>query len=218
MLVHLGILVLALLLVAPPQRFEAPLTVVDVQLLPQDVLQPPKAPAAEEIASAPAGNTDAAPATTEMPPQVSPALTPPGAEEAQPSGAGMIRPEKMLSAAALSEPKNRAAREGLKTMDAYTQAEQLCDIEAIEQIARWKQDLEPEGVVAYARQETTLADSVFTAKGAAFQSHGDWYELHYECTLSADYSEVTAFAFEVGAIIPEANWDAFGLTAEDHAD
>lgn len=215
LIVHAAVLALSILVVVQPHHVEAPLTVIDVQLLPQDTLQPPAAPAAENIVAATAETADAA---AEAPQKAQEAMTPPGVEEAKPSGAGMIRPDKMLSAEVLNQPKNRAAREGLKTLDSYGHAEQLCDVEAIEQIAKWKNTLEPEGVVAYAREETSLAENVFTAKGAAFQSHGDWYELHFECTLGADLTEVTGFAFEVGAIIPRSQWNEFGLTAEDHAD
>ncbi|MFJ5370864.1 DUF930 domain-containing protein [Bosea sp. CER48] len=37
--------------------------------------------------------------------------------------------------------------------------------------------------------------------------------MRFECTISADLKRVTAFAFQVGELIPQARWHALGLPA-----
>jgi Domain of Unknown Function (DUF930) len=47
--------------------------------------------------------------------------------------------------------------------------------------------------------------------GAAFRSKGKWYKLSYVCKTSDDHMDVLDFNYEIGAPIPESDWEKYGL-------
>lgn len=126
---------------------------------------------------------------------------------------GMVRPRRMLSQRALADPRSREALALLPQLVPEDRVEQLCGVEAMGQIHDWRKELEPDRVTAYAMAETRLEGGVLKAEGAAFRSRRHWYALRFECTVSADLTRVTAFAFHVGEPIPAARWRALGLPA-----
>lgn len=126
---------------------------------------------------------------------------------------GMVHPPRMLSQRVLSDPRSRETVALLPRLAADERVEQLCGLEAMSQIHDWQRDLEPDRVTAYALANTTFSGRVLTAEGAAFRSKQRWYGLRFVCTVSADLKDATAFAFNVGAMIPRSRWDALGLPA-----
>lgn len=62
----------------------------------------------------------------------------------------MIRPATMLSGEALADPRSRQARAALRQLAYFDRREQLCNLEAMEQIHAWRDEFEPERLVAYA--------------------------------------------------------------------
>jgi hypothetical protein len=123
----------------------------------------------------------------------------------------MIHPATMLASAALADPKSRQAREMMPHIDPTERNVQLCNLEAMEQVHAWRPSFEPERIVAYAAAELAIAGDDIRADGAAFLSGGEWYTLHYDCSLSADHARVVSFAFKVGSAIPRDQWDADNL-------
>lgn len=125
----------------------------------------------------------------------------------------MIRPSRMLSERALADPRSRAARRGLATLAGEERIAQLCDLEAMEQIHAWQPGYQPDRLVDYARADTRLRETVFTATGGAFRSHRTWYEVSFHCELDAGLAKVVSFAFRVGEPIPREEWSALSLPA-----
>ncbi len=140
------------------------------------------------------------------PPAASP--SPPPAEQA------MIQPREMLSAGTLADPRSRAARSLLATLDDTERMIQLCGLEAMEQVHAWRESLRPTAVVAYAMAEAAVAGDLVDAEGAAFRSGGAWYAIKFRCRLRPDRASVAAFAFKVGAPVPEEEWESFNLPAD----
>jgi hypothetical protein len=130
----------------------------------------------------------------------------------------MIHPARMLSAAALAEPKSRQAREMLPTFEPTERSVQLCNIEAMEQVRAWQPAFRPERIVAYATAEPAIAGDAIHADGAAFFSGGKWYLMRFDCGLSADHESVVSFAFSVGPTIPREAWEAHNLPVGDDLD
>lgn len=133
----------------PPKRLEEERVSVDI-LTPQQVeasIRPPPAPAAPEVRPA-------------EPPPVS-----------QPTNApAMIRPTEMLSAKTLADPRSGQARADLATFASDERMVQLCNLEAMDQIRRWRTDYQPERVVPYATAEEKITGTTIAANGAAFRS------------------------------------------------
>lgn len=145
------------------------------------------------------------------------ARVPPVAPPAKTSS-GMVRPGTMLSARNLAHPRSKKARADLATFAIEERGVQLCNIEAMEQIAAWNKDLRPDSLVAYARANEKVAGSRIVAAGAAFHSGRKWYELAFNCDLSPAMDKVVAFEFKVGKPVPPTQWEDLGLSEGDADD
>jgi hypothetical protein len=120
---------------------------------------------------------------------------------------------KILSVAALSDPRNKKAKAALPTLETSTRYEQLCNFEAVLQIRQKEVQFRPELVIAYAMAAARLSADVVTAEGAAFQSQGRWYNLAFKCRISPRQQKVLAFEFAIGAAIPRSEWASHYLPA-----
>lgn len=130
----------------------------------------------------------------------------------------MIRPARMLSAAALASPGSRQVRAMLPTVDPTERSVQLCNIEAVEQVRAWNPAYRPERVVPYAMADLAIAGDAIHAEGAAVFSGGEWYRMRFDCGLSPDHRSVVAFAFSVGGTIPHQDWEAYRLPSGEDFD
>jgi len=92
---------------------------------------------------------------------------------------------------------------------------QLCNIEGLEQIRRGAPGYDPDTLVSYAMSDPLTAGMTLSAPGAAFRSRRRWYGVAFKCTVAADLESVTAFEFKVGKPIPQNEWEAHNLNAED---
>ena len=57
-----------------------------------------------------------------------------------------------------------------------------------------------------------------TAMGGAFRSRRQWYNVSFECEAAPTLDGVASFMFKLGDAIPESEWDAHNLNAEDSAE
>jgi hypothetical protein len=145
-------------------------------------------------------------------PPLSPAIT--SVPKPQlPLAPAMIRPTQMLSAKTLADPRSRQARADLKTFAADERMVQLCNLEAMDQIRRWRADFQPERVVPYATAEEKVTGTTIAADGAAFRSRKKWYSLKFKCQLAQDGESVIGFEFLVGDPVAREKWDELGLPA-----
>ena len=125
----------------------------------------------------------------------------------------MIRPTEMLSAKTLADPRSRQARADLATFASDERMVQLCNLEAMDQIRRWRADFQPERVVPYATAEEKIKGTTIAADGAAFRSRRNWYGLKFKCQLAQDGESVIGFEFLVGDPVAREKWDELGLPA-----
>lgn len=162
----------------------------------------PEIPAPAESKAAPAGAKlqDRAPS---RPPQA--------AALAAPNIPAMIRATRILSGATLNLAASRQARLALPTLVPQDRREQLCGLEAMEQIHFWKETFRPTRVVAYATADTKVVGNSVVATGAAFRSARKWYHLEFKCTVANDLKTVIAFEFRVKRPIPRSRWEALNL-------
>jgi len=143
-------------------------------------------------------------------PQPPPKPAEPPQPPAQPS---MIHATEMLSGKTLADPRSRQARADLATFATEERMVQLCNLEALDQIRKWRADCQPERVVPYATAEEKVKGTTIKADGAAFRSRRNWYGLKFDCELAEDGESVVGFEFLVGDPIPKEKWDELGLPA-----
>lgn len=132
---------------------------------------------------------------------------------APPPEPDMIRPSVMLSARNLASASSRQARLAMRTLSDDTRVEQLCGLEAMEQVHAWRHEFQPDRLVAYAMGEPKPIAGGIEADGAAFRNHSSWYRIRFRCELTPDRERVAAFAFAVGDSIPHDEWEEHGLPA-----
>ena len=123
----------------------------------------------------------------------------------------MIEATDMLAGAALADPRNAEARAMLDLIVPSVRREQVCGIEAMEQIKAGMPDWSPECVISYAYEAVLIAGNAVTARGAVVQNGANWYRLDYECTLGADLASVTAFRYRIGDMVSAADTERLGL-------
>lgn len=202
-----ALLLAALLLVPRPQPFKLPAEdAVPVELVapvPEPVMlaRQPKAPATPPLPAAPLAPTT--PVT-------------PKPEALTTQRPAMVKAHSFYAAKLLADPRSRHARQALATFAPDERAIQLCNIEAMEQIHRWKAELRPDLVVPYATGNLRIGGGSIHAEGAAFRAGGRWYAVTFSCNVAQ--GAVSAFEFSVGEAIPEARWAEYNLVAGNPED
>jgi hypothetical protein len=187
-------------LVVPPPR------PVSVEIVTQAQLDALEAPAPAQLA-APNADESAAP-------------TAPSQGAAAPSAPsstilGVHIATDFYAGSILREPSMQKIRAALETFAPSERLVQLCNIEGLEQIRRGAPSYDPDTLVSYAMSDPLTAGLTLSAPGAAVRSRRRWYEVAFKCTVASDLESVTAFEFKLGKPIPENEWEAHNLNAED---
>ncbi len=116
-----------------------------------------------------------------------------------------------LASAPSAAAMDRALRESLSTLDPETRFVQVCDLAAMDSLAKDKSHFLPEhAMVDYLGRPSQKGDTL-EGKGAVFRSRGDWYRFTFSCTTSDDHYEVTSFRYKLGDKIPREEWDELNL-------
>jgi hypothetical protein len=137
------------------------------------------------------------------------------ADSSAPPAAGPRIATHFYAGDLLKQPRMARIRRTLGTLAEGERLTQLCGIEGIEQIGRALAGFSPEAIVSYAMADPVASGLTLSAAGAAVRSRRKWYRLAFTCSVATDFLSVTAYTFTLGEPIPEAEWDARGLNAED---
>lgn len=116
----------------------------------------------------------------------------------------------MLGAGVLSDPRSRQAVEELGNLTDVDRIEQLCALEAMEQVRNTEPGFVPTRVVPYALESTSRKGNELYAPAGALRSEYVWYEIAYRCRLDAA-GRVSGFEYALGKKIDRALWDELGL-------
>ena len=98
----------------------------------------------------------------------------------------------------------------LQQLDPDARFEQVCDLEAMKHISKDK-TYRPERTIVSALAIPKVAATTMVGSGGAFRSKGKWYQFSFKCETNADHMKVQAFSFQIGAPIPEDQWEPNGL-------
>jgi hypothetical protein len=159
----------------------------------------------------PAPKNDAAPPAPKMAPETQARLPPADDERREERSEVWAQSRVILSSQELADPRNRKTAEVLKRLEPQTRLQQLCNLEAILQINRQYEEYAVDFVIAYAREAVVRKGDALIARGAAFHSNGRWYNLAFECQLSADQRDVAGLKFKLGDTIPGDQWADLNL-------
>ena len=153
------------------------------------------------------------PPTTATPaqPQAASQSTAPLINPARPPSNAPVTATEYFASAALNDARNRKTRQTLAALGSDERLIQLCNIEAMEQLKRWKAGFIPDHVVAYATADPSLTATSIKAPGAAVYAGGKWYGLSFGCTATANLGRVVSFDFTLGRPIPRQQWEQDNL-------
>lgn len=208
LLLHAGLVVALLALLALPRPRPAPPAAIEAVAV--EIVAPPP------VARAPPPADDARPAPAPLAvPVPAPPSPPPATPPPRPTEPATVKPSRMLSGRELAAPRNRSALREMARMAPEERAIQLCNVEAMAQIAAWKAALRPDAVVAYAMADVVVAGDTLVADGGAFRSRRNWYAVSFRCALGPGHAEVAGFEFRVGDPIPKRLWAEHALTDDD---
>jgi hypothetical protein len=197
---------LALLAIETPRHMAVvrlPVAAVDVVMV-----APPQSQPAPVLSSAP---------TVANPPETTSPASPP-APTARSQGSSRITATDYFAGAVLNDPRNRETRKKLASLGSDERLIQLCNIEAMEQLRRWKEGFVPDHIVAYATADPAMTTTSLKAPGAAVYSGGKWYRLSFNCTATASLDGVASFDFALGRPIPRQEWEQDNLPEQVDGD
>jgi Domain of Unknown Function (DUF930) len=111
----------------------------------------------------------------------------------------------------LAEPRNRKTVEALKRLEPQNAPAAIVrlrgDPSDQSPICQYAVDF----IIAYAAGATIRRGDAIVADGAAFHSNGRWYNLAFECQLSANHHDVARLKFKLGDSIAEERWADLNL-------
>jgi hypothetical protein len=116
-----------------------------------------------------------------------------------------------VAAAAQSSLAEARFEKMLKRIDPSERLEQVCEYAALTKIGHDKNPYHPDRVVIASVSPPKVKGSVMTGTGAALRSHDRWYQFAFTCKATPDRMKVESFSYKVGDLIPESDWDKYGL-------
>jgi hypothetical protein len=99
----------------------------------------------------------------------------------------------------------------LSRLDPETRLEQVCDIEAMERIDQGNNPFHPDRAKSNVITSPQHIGNTLKGFGGAFRSNGHWYSFSFTCEGSPDHMKVLSFSYQIGKLIPESKWSAYGL-------
>ncbi|MES0808094.1 DUF930 domain-containing protein [Roseibium sp. SCPC15] len=111
----------------------------------------------------------------------------------------------------LSDPRSLQARLALRTLVSDDRKEQLCALEAMEQLRRTQKGFRPTRLAPHAFRNSYQKNNAIFAPAGAVRSNRVWYEIAYKCQLDNIGANIERFEFALGSEIDRSLWDEHGL-------
>jgi hypothetical protein len=118
----------------------------------------------------------------------------------------LVHAKELFSPKAIFDPR---VMQATGTLSRNSRIGQLCRIEALAQIRSQRPDTYPDGLASAG----TISNNIFSARGGAFHSKANWYDVNFRCQVDADATRVVSFSFSIGNAVPRSEWDARKLPA-----
>jgi len=206
---HGLLLLLAVLLMAPRALPVPPERPIAVELISSEAMQPEPAAPLPLTVPAPSPEPAAIPLVAATSPVTEPAPAPVAGTP------GMKQASQFYASGILADPANAELRDNFPLLAGSEQLIQLCNIEALEQLRDEPGTGEPDALVGYAFGDMQVTGGRLEAEFGAFRRDGQWYHLRYRCTVGSDLRSVSAFEYQVGALVPPSEWEEHFLNGDD---
>lgn len=108
------------------------------------------------------------------------------------------------------ERNTKRIESALRSLDPETRLHQVCDMAAMQHIAKDK-TYKPDRAVVDAVSEATISGDSMKGDGGAFRSRGKWYQFSFSCLTTSDRMSVQTFTHKIGPEIPESKYETYGL-------
>jgi len=99
----------------------------------------------------------------------------------------------------------------LLKLDFEERADQVCVMLGVETIRREGRLPNADRLMTSASGRAVVKGSVVVASHAAVRANNHWYSLKFNCAVSDDHIKALSFKYEIGAEIPRAEWENYGL-------
>lgn len=127
----------------------------------------------------------------------------------------MVAATEFYAADILNDPAHREVHRNFPLLADREQVIQLCNIEALEQLRIDNVAENPDALVGYAFEGIGVTGLSLEANGGAYRADGQWHRVRYRCEVAPDIRSVSAFAYAVGALVPQSEWETHFLNADD---
>ncbi len=149
--------------------------------------------------------------SADAPPETSQDEASVAAPEGRDTAPNWVSATRLLAASVMADPRSAQARVALTSLIGADQREQLCALEAMEQVRATEAGFRPTRLTPHAFRNSYVKDGVLYAPAGAIRSRQVWYEITYRCRLDASGKSITGFEYALGAPIERALWDEMGL-------
>lgn len=110
--------------------------------------------------------------------------------------------KEFYASSMLQAPQLAATLKAIKALPRQRRIAQMCNLEALGQIAGSAGHFQPNALIADAFAAPVNAGQTVSAPGGAFRSGQTWYGVSFKCTVASDLSSVTAFSFRTSDALP----------------
>jgi len=122
-----------------------------------------------------------------------------------------ITARTFLAADVLKDPRSRQARLALASLTGADNREQICALEAMEQLRRDNIGFRPTRLAPHAFRNAFFRKDMIHVTAGAVRSNRIWYEIAYRCRLNTGSETIVGFEYALGAPVDRALWDEHGL-------
>jgi hypothetical protein len=99
----------------------------------------------------------------------------------------------------------------LKELEPEERAHQVCNLRGIDAVRKGSHLKGVDRVTTTIQKPASFKDNTVTAKDGAVRAKSRWYFLDFTCAVTADQMKAKTFDYKLGAEIPEAKWEDYGL-------
>ncbi|MFN0217406.1 MAG: DUF930 domain-containing protein [Hyphomicrobium sp.] len=99
----------------------------------------------------------------------------------------------------------------LSNLDPDERARQVCSIRGIDQIRADKALPKADRIQPGSQSQTPFDGKIVLATHGAVRAKDQWFALKFSCAVTENQMKATSFTYEIGAAIPEEQWEDRGL-------
>jgi hypothetical protein len=98
-----------------------------------------------------------------------------------------------------------------KELEPEERAHQACNLRGIDAVRRGTHLKGVDRVTTTMQGPAVFKNNIVSSNAGAVRAGHHWYMLKFTCAVTADQMKATSFDFQLGAEIPEAKWEDYGL-------